>query len=197
MPRNALGDRPLTDQCRATGPPSRRSCRIPAGDPLPASDRPTQPRPALARRRRRTRHPAKRVRTMVRGVARKPSRGRYRRGIAGDRRSRSRRTDRHRATARLRARLSRRCRCCLTGRSRLCTDYIRPAGAPPPRPTSIGTAGRDQIGIGGRHQSECPADIIGIRRISVFAERTGPGTPAFAARRMVITPGRVTCSDDT
>jgi carbon-monoxide dehydrogenase large subunit len=25
--------------------------------------------------------------------------------------------------------------------------------------------------------------------ISVFAERTGPGTPAFAARRMVITPG--------
>jgi Molybdopterin-binding domain of aldehyde dehydrogenase len=33
--------------------------------------------------------------------------------------------------------------------------------------------------------------------ISVFAERTGPGTPAFAARRMVITPGRVTCSDDT
>src|SRR5262249_57365318 len=25
--------------------------------------------------------------------------------------------------------------------------------------------------------------------MSVFAERTGPGTPAFAARRMVITPG--------
>ena len=25
--------------------------------------------------------------------------------------------------------------------------------------------------------------------ISVFAERTGPGTPAFAARRIVITPG--------
>src|SRR5438309_11359821 len=25
--------------------------------------------------------------------------------------------------------------------------------------------------------------------ISVFAERTGPGSPAFAARRMVITPG--------
>ena len=25
--------------------------------------------------------------------------------------------------------------------------------------------------------------------ISVFAERTGPGTPAFAARRMVMTPG--------
>src|ERR1700757_5317198 len=25
--------------------------------------------------------------------------------------------------------------------------------------------------------------------VSVFAERTGPGSPAFAARRMVITPG--------
>jgi carbon-monoxide dehydrogenase large subunit len=25
--------------------------------------------------------------------------------------------------------------------------------------------------------------------MSVFAERTGPGTPAFTARRMVITPG--------
>jgi carbon-monoxide dehydrogenase large subunit len=25
--------------------------------------------------------------------------------------------------------------------------------------------------------------------MSVFAERTGPGTPAFPARRMVITPG--------
>ena len=35
-------------------------------------------------------------------------------------------------------------------------DHVRPAGDPPPRPTSIGT--------GGRHQSECPADFVGIRR---------------------------------
>ena len=110
--------------------------------PLPASGRPTQPRLALARCRRRTRHPAKSVRAMVRGFARKPSRGRYRRSIAGDRRSRPRRTDRHCATARLRARL-RRYRC-LTRRSRLCTDHIRPAGDPPSRPTSIGAAGRLQ-----------------------------------------------------
>ena len=165
MPRNALGDRPLTNAERQARHRAARAASRPVIHYRPVTDRRSRAR-ALARRRRRTRHPAKRVRTMVRGVARKPSRGRYRRGIAGDRRSRSRRTDRHRATARLRARLSRRCRCCLTGRSRLCTDYIRPAGAPPPRPTSIGTAGRDQIGIGGRHQSECPADIIGIRRHS-------------------------------
>ena len=111
--------------------------------PLPASGRPTQPRLALARCRRRTRHPAKPVRAMVRGFARKPSRGRYRRGVAGDRRSRPRRTDRHPAATRLRARLRRRCSR-LTGRRHLCTDHIRPAGAPPPRPTSIGAAGRLQ-----------------------------------------------------
>jgi hypothetical protein len=32
-----------------------------------------------------------------------------------------------------------------------------------PRPTSIGTAGRLRFGTGGRHQSEWPADIVGIR----------------------------------
>ena len=136
--------------------------------PLPASGRPTQPRSALERCHRRTRHPAKPLRAMVRGFARKPSRGHYRRRIAGDHRSRPRRTDRHRATARLRARL-RQCRC-LTKRTRLCTDHICPAGAATPadfnrnsRPTSIG--------MGGRLQSECPADIIGIRNNRDWRDR--------------------------
>jgi hypothetical protein len=37
------------------------------------------------------------------------------------------------------------------------------------RPTSIG--------IGGRHQSECPADIIGIRNLRLVAQINAPGQP--------------------
>jgi carbon-monoxide dehydrogenase large subunit len=39
-----------------------------------------------------------------------------------------------------------------------------------------------------RHAAQADGRWLGLG-ISVFAERTGPGSPAFAARRMVITPG--------
>jgi aerobic carbon-monoxide dehydrogenase large subunit len=39
-----------------------------------------------------------------------------------------------------------------------------------------------------QHRSRTNGHWLGLG-MSVFAERTGPGTPAFAARRMVITPG--------
>ena len=217
MPCKPLGDRPLTNAERQA---RHRAAR--------AASRPViRYRPAVDRRSRaqRWRDAVAELVTlqseyaaMVRGIARKPSRERHRRGIAGDRRSRPRRTDRHRATAWLRTRLRRRCeprprlahggpqgtshallcqtregRCAmrgsllwtpwtnrsavphpspithhprgqpgprlahggprgssprpkiaasLTGHNRLCSNHIRPAGAPPPRPTSIGTAGR-------------------------------------------------------
>ena len=42
-------------------------------------------------------------------------------------------------------------------------DHHRPAGDPPPRPTSIGTAGRLESEQVADINSECPADIVGIR----------------------------------
>ena len=57
-------------------------------------------------------------------------------------------------------------------------DHIRPAGDPPPRPTSIGTAGRLRSEQVADIKSECPADIIGIR--SVPLDR-GDGYPQDAA----------------
>ena len=132
--------------------------------PLPASGRPTQPRLALARCRRRTRHPAKSVRAMVRGFARKPSRGHYRRRIAGDHRSRPRRTDRHCATARLRARLK---AMPPLDQTHPLMHRSHPSSGRPATPADINWSGRPtSIGMGGRLQSECPADITGIRNVS-------------------------------
>lgn len=51
--------------------------------------------------------------------------------------------------------------------NQLWRDHCRPAGAPPPRPRSIGTP--TSIGTAGRHQSECPADIVGIRKPAIGA----------------------------
>jgi hypothetical protein len=47
-------------------------------------------------------------------------------------------------------------------------------------PADINRNGRPtSIGIGGRHQSECPADIIGIR---MLLDRHGADAPIEAAR---------------
>ena len=48
-------------------------------------------------------------------------------------------------------------------------DHHRPAGDPPPRPTSIGTAGRLRSEQVADIRSECPADIIGIRQLGCLA----------------------------
>ena len=100
MPRKPLGDRAMTAaalrQAQETGPLSGRPHRSPAGDPLPARGRSPQSGPALARCRRRPARSSGGVSGLAPGLARQSSGQRHRRSLAGRRRSRPRRTGRHR-----------------------------------------------------------------------------------------------------
>ena len=99
MPRQPIGDRPMTDAERQA---RYRAARA-AGAPIVRTRRPADHR-SRARRwkgcRRRTATPASAIRSMAGGFAGQPSRQRYRRGATGDLRSRHDRG--HRNATRLR-----------------------------------------------------------------------------------------------
>src|SRR3954467_7065496 len=78
--------------------------------------------------------------------------------------------------------------------NRLWRDHIRPAGAPPPRPTSFGTAGRlrseqvADINRNARPTSSESALVLGIRKVRVheqgdhlgFGNKLGQHLKSFA-----------------
>jgi len=140
VPRRTLADRSMTNaerQPRYRLAPGRRT----TDDPLPARRRPTQPRPALARCRRRTRHPASEYAQWFEALPENLQEGATGEACKRSSISTSNELDRRRATARLRSRLRRRYRCCLIG-------YAAYAQI-----TFVQRVPRYHA----RHQSECPA----------------------------------------
>jgi hypothetical protein len=167
MPRKPLGNRPLTNAERQARHRAARAASRPVNHYRPAADRRS--------RAQRWRDAVAELVTLqgqyaqwFEALPENLQQGAYRRGIAGDRRSRPRRSDRPPATARLRAQL-RRCRC-LTKRTRSCTDHIRPAGARYPgrqleRPADFNRDGwPTSIGMPGRHHRNTHLDILHVER---------------------------------